>query len=315
MTQSKENQGYLMVAAAAMLWGSMGIIAQLLYNRGLNAGHIVFWKLAFGFIIILAYLMVKDRKLLRISRRGLMLTMLMGLYCQACYNFFIFSSVERVGVATFTILLYTSPLFIILMSRFFFGEKLTPVKLAALFLSTAGTVLTVTEGKLHLLEMNGFGVAMGLMAGFTFAVSTIATKKLTLHYNRWTLSLYFFGFGALFAIPISNPLGVLSVNPGLTVWLGLFLLGLLPTAMGYGLYIKAFSYGIEASRAGILTTIEIIVAVGAATFLLSDPMGGLKLAGIIMVFTAVLMIQLDRTAVLWIWNRRKFQKVDGGRSK
>jgi drug/metabolite transporter (DMT)-like permease len=300
MSISEENKGYLMVAAASVLWGTMGINAQFLYDQGLTASHIVFWKLAFGFLIILCWLLIIDRRLLKISRKGFFQTLLMGFYCQAFYNYFIFSSIEYTGVATATILLYTSPTFVILMSRLFFSEKLSPVKITALILCTLGAVLTVTEGRIEALEIDRFGVGMGLLAGFTFAVSTLGTKALSMQINKWTLSLYFFGFGALFSIPISNPLGVFTVNPGPAVWLGLFLQGLLPTAMGYGLYIRAFSKGIEASRAGILTTLEIIVAVGASALLFGERIWGIKLLGILMVFVSVIIIQPQKPTHLWL---------------
>ena len=280
-----------MVVAASVLWGTMGVNAGFLYRRGLEAGHIVFWKLAFAFLITAGWLLIRQRSLMVISRRGLLITMFMGFYGQACYNVFIFNAIEYTGVATATILLYTSPAFVILLARLLFKEALTPLKLTALTLCTVGTLLTVTQGRLDTLEINGFGVLMGGLAGFTFAVNTVAVKHLTRHYNRWTLGLYFFGFGALFAIPLSDPLGVFKVNPEPVVWLGLFLQGLLPTAMGYGLYIRAFSQGIEASRAGILTTLEIIVAVGAAALLLGDHLGVIKLLGILLVFSSVVLVQ------------------------
>lgn len=289
-----------MVAAASVLWGTMGINAQFLYNQGLTASHIVFWKLAFGFLIIFLWLLTHDRKLLKISKQGLVWTFIMGLYCQAGYNYFVFSAIEKTSVSTATVLLYTFPIFVILMSRFFFKEALTPIKVGALLLCTLGAVLTVTEGRLDTLEINGAGVGLGLLSGFTFAVSTLGTKALTGRINRWTLSLYFFGFGALCSIPFSPPLSVFEINPGPLVWLGLFLQGLLPTALGYGLYIMAFSMGIEASRAGILATLEIIVAVGASALLFGESLWGIKLLGVICVFVSVVMIQPDKPTLMWL---------------
>lgn len=299
-----------MVAAASVLWGTMGINAQFLYNQGLTASHIVFWKLAFGFLIILLWLLTHDRRLLRISRQGLVFTFIMGLYCQAGYNYFIFSAIEKTSVSTATVLLYTFPIFVILMSRIFFREGLTPVKMTALVLCTLGAVLTVTEGRLDNLEMNGYGVGLGLLSGFTFAVSTMGTKALASRVNRWTLSLYFFGFGALCSIPFSPPLSIFEVNPGPMVWLGLFLQGLLPTALGYGLYIMAFTKGIEASRAGILATLEIVVAVGASAVLFGESLWGVKLLGVLLVFVSVIIIQPDKPTLLWL--KKKPPKISKG---
>ncbi len=296
-----------MVAAASVLWGTMGINAQFLYNQGLTASHIVFWKLAFGFLIILLWLLTHDRRLLRISKQGLLWTFLMGLYCQAGYNYFVFSAIEQTSVSTTTVLLYTFPIFVILMSRIFFKEALTPVKMAALVLCTLGAFLTVTEGRLDNLEINGHGVGLGLLSGFTFAVSTMATKAMSSRVNRWTLSLYLFGFGALCSIPFSPPLSIFETNPGPLVWLGLLLQGLLPTALGYGLYIMAFSKGIEASRAGILATLEIIVAVSASAILFGESLWGVKLLGILLVFVSVVIIQPDKPTLMWF--RKKPPRV------
>ncbi|SCY90895.1 DMT family transporter [Alkaliphilus peptidifermentans] len=300
MPLKSQTRGYCMVALASILWGSMGIIGQMLYQQGLKANHIVFWKLIFGFIIILIYLLITDKTLLRIDKKGLMYLSLMGLICQASYNYFIFSAIAYTGIATATILLYTSPIFVIIMSRLFYKENITSIKLMALLMCMGGSFLTVTEGALAALKLNPIGIIMGLAAGFTFAITTISTKALVSRYSRWTICLYVFGFGALFAIPISNPLSILEINPGPSTWLGLFLLGLLPTALGYGLYITGISYNIEMSKTGILTTLEIIVAVVAASLIFGDKIWGYKLLGILMVFLSVIIIQIEISTKIFI---------------
>ncbi|GAI79660.1 unnamed protein product, partial [marine sediment metagenome] len=40
----RQTKGYLMVAAAATLWGTVGIQVQTLFNYNLSLQSIIFWR-------------------------------------------------------------------------------------------------------------------------------------------------------------------------------------------------------------------------------------------------------------------------------
>ena len=79
----------------------------------------------------------------------------------------------------------------------------------------------------------------------------------------------------------------------LKVWLLLGTISLISTAIAYGLYITGLSYGIEASKAGIISTLELVVSVILSYLVFKEALWGWKLAGILMVVFSVIIVQVD----------------------
>jgi drug/metabolite transporter (DMT)-like permease len=77
-------------------------------------------------------------------------------------------------------------------------------------------------------------------------------------------------------------------------WLLLCSIGLISTALAYGLYITGLSYGIEASKAGIISTLELVVSVILSYLVFEEALGGWKLIGILMVIFSVIIVQVDK---------------------
>ncbi|GAI65265.1 unnamed protein product, partial [marine sediment metagenome] len=59
-------------------------------------------------------------------------------------------------------------------------------------------------------------------------------------------------------------------------------------------YITGISYGIEVSRAGIISTLELVVAVILSYLIFKETLWGWKLAGILMVVFSVIIVQMDK---------------------
>ncbi|HCL90626.1 MAG TPA: EamA family transporter [Candidatus Atribacteria bacterium] len=290
----RQTKGYLMVATAASLWGTVGIQVQTLFNYNLSLQSIVFWRLFFAFIILFSFVFFTNKKWLIIDKKGLIYLALMGLFSQLFFNLFYFSCIQKTTIATAVTLLYSAPIFIAVMARIFYKELFTPVKTVALFLSMGGCFFAATGGSVAVLKINLIGVLMGLGAGFTFSLVTIISKAIIRKYHQLTIIVYALGFGLLFYLPFSHPLIIFQKNLPLEVWLLIASFGVISTAIAYGLYITGISYGIEVSRAGIISTLELVVAVILSYLIFKEVLWGWKLAGILMVVFSVVIVQVDK---------------------
>ena len=290
----RQTKGYLMVAAGATLWGTVGIQVQTLFNYNISLQSIVFWRLFFAFIILLSFVFFTNKKWLMIDKKGLIYLALMGLFSQLLFNLFYFSCIQKTTIATAVTLLYSAPIFIAVMARIFYKELFTPVKIIALFLSMGGCFFAATGGSVAVLKINLIGVLMGLGAGFTFSLVTIISKAIIHKYHQFTIIVYALGFGLLFYLPFSHPLIIFQRNLPLEVWLLIASFGVISTAIAYGLYITGISYGIEVSRAGIISTLELVVAVILSYLIFKEVLWGWKLAGILMVVFSVVIVQMDK---------------------
>jgi drug/metabolite transporter (DMT)-like permease len=283
-----------MVAAAGALWGTIGIQVQTLLNYQLSVQSIVLWRMIFAFTILFSFIFFTNRKLLKVDLRGLVYISLIGLFSQFFFNLLYFNAIQKTTVATAVTLMYTAPIFIAIMARIFYQELFTPFKTVALFLCIGGCFFTATGGSMETLQLNLPGVLMGLGAGFTFALLTILSKAIINKYHQLTIIVYSIGFGLLFYLPFSRPLEVFQIDLALKAWLLLGSIGLISTVIAYGFYITGLSYGIEASKAGIISTLEVVVSVMLSYLVFREALWGWKLVGILMVVFSVVIVKGDK---------------------
>jgi len=283
-----------MVAAAGILWGTIGVQVQTLLNYQLPVQVIVLWRMIFAFTILFSFIFFTNRKLLKIDLRGLVHISLIGLFSQFFFNLLYFNAIQKTSIATAVTLMYTAPIFIAIMARIFYQELFTPFKTVALLFCIGGCFLTATGGSMETLQLNLPGVLMGLGSGFTFALLTILSKAIINKYHQLTIIVYSIGFGLLFYLPFSRPLEVFQIDLALKAWLLLGSIGLISTVIAYGFYITGLSYSIEASKAGIISTLEVVVSVILSYLIFKEALWGWKLAGILMVVFSVVIIRVDK---------------------
>lgn len=289
----KKTKGYLMIAAAGSLWATIGFFVKNMLSAQVSLSNIIFGRMFLSFIILFFYLYFIDKEKLKIDSVLLKYVIAIGLFSQCLFNFSYISAIGMTSMATAVTLLYTAPIFIALMSRIFFHEAFTKNKIIALFLSVTGVFLAVTGGSWQNLQFNLSGILMGLTAGLSFGLLTILSKPITNQYHPYTIVFYSIGFGLLFYLPFSQALLIFQNKLELVVWLYALLLSIIATIVPYLCYVGGLFMGIEASKAGIISTIEVVIAVIISYLFFNEELVSWKLAGILMVIVSVIIVQLD----------------------
>lgn len=302
-------KGYLMIALAGSLWGTIGLFGELLFSYNFEPKLVVFCRLFVGFLIMLMIIYFKDKTLLKIDKRGLKYTALIGFFTQALFNVLYFETIERTTISTAVVLLYTAPIFLTIMGRIFYKELFTPIKISALVLCVIGCFLTVTGGSMSTLNINSLGVLMGIGAGFTYSLVTIISKAIIDDYHPLTIILYSFLFGWIFLVPFSSPLDLIHIKYTLPVIASVIGLGFVPTVLSYILYITGLSYGVEASKAGIISSIEIVVSVIISAVLFKEVVWGVKLLGIVLAVGSIIIVKFDKNVVSLNKDQEKLEEV------
>ena len=127
MKERKRNIGPALIILAGCFWGSMGIFVRRLSTFGFSPIQIVSIRLTVAALVFALLLLLKDRSGFRIAWRDLPLFLGLGfgsiLFFTVCY----FSAITIMPLSTAAILLYTSPIWIMLMSVLFFREKLNRI--------------------------------------------------------------------------------------------------------------------------------------------------------------------------------------------
>ena len=290
MEKARRNIGPALILLAGCFWGSMGIFVRRLTDYGFSSIQIVAIRVTLAALIFCMLLLIKDPSGFRISVKDIPLFLGLGfgsiLFFTVCY----FTAITMMPLSTAAILLYTSPIWIMLMSVLFFREKLTGRKLLALVLAFAGCVLVSGisgEG------MTLTGLLVGLGSGIGYGLYSILGTVALRRYSPYTVTTYTFAFAALGAWLICRPADMLAKFAAAPNLPGLVFFCVLTALVTAVIPFLAYTLGlrtVEASRAGILATVEPLVAtlIGVAVF--SEPLTLLSGLGMLLILAAVVLL-------------------------
>ncbi len=296
------SKGYLLMIISGTFYGFIGIFVSNLSNYNIPTSVIAFFRPLVAFIVIFTYLLIFKREYLKVDRKNLIYIILIAISSQTIFNRLYFAAIEKTTITTAAVMIFTSPIFVVILARFIYKELFTLPKMIALVVAVTGCFLTSTGGSIEELKLNAVGLALGLGAGFTFAFLPIFNKKLVGKCHYLTIACYTMGFGALFTFLLAGPQAVASIDYNLNLWVNIIGLGIIGNALGYLFYTAAMSYNIQSSMASIIVTIEVPIAALTSFIFFQEDIFGIKLLGIILVILSVAIIEYgDR----WFLKRKE----------
>ena len=294
MDDKKRSLGPALIILAGCFWGSMGIFVRKLGEYGFSSIQIVSIRVTIAALAFSVVLFIKDRGGFKLSLKDIPLFLGLGfgsiLFFTVCY----FTAIRIMPLSTAAILLYTSPIWIMIMSVLFFHEKLTAGKVAALILAFTGCILVsgVTGQGITFTGLL-IGLGSGIGYGLYSILGTIALRK----YSPYTVTAYTFILASVGSWLICNPADMISkftATPDKGVLILFCCLTGLVTAV---IPFLAYTLGlrtVEASRAGILATIEPMVATLIGIFFFSEPLTVFSGLGIVLILAAVILLNRRR---------------------
>ncbi len=292
MEKKKSGAGPFLILLAGCFWGSMGIFVRKLTEAGFSSVQVVSVRVTLAALFFCVLLLLRDPSGFRIALRDLPLFLGLGLGSILFFTVCYFRAITLMTLSAAAILLYTSPIWIMLLSVLFFHEKLNVRKLTALALAFAGCVLVSGisgEGVTPAGLLVGLGSGIGY--GLYSILGTVALRK----YSPYTVTAYTFLFAAVGSWAICAPGEMLSrfsaapdpVRLGLLCGLTALVTAVIPF-LSYTLGLRT----VEASRAGILATVEPLVATLVGILVFSEPLTALSALGILLILCAVLLLNL-----------------------
>ncbi len=290
------NKGLLMVSCAGICWATTGLFGTLLFREGLDPVSVASTRSALASILFLGFLLAAHPKKLIINPRQIFMLALGGLSGIAIFNVFYLNAINMAGMSTAVVLLYTSPVFAVILARIFLGEPLTRVKVAALIIAFTGVILVAEAFDLGNLINNPQAVLTGLGAGFFFSLLSVFGKYITGSTHRLSTSFYLLFTGSIFLALIRPPwLAVMEIRSAPSLLMALAALVLISTFSAHFLYIYGLSY-LEAGKASIAVAIEPPAAIFLAYIFLGERLVPVQYAGVILVLAAVFLLRLPQKA-------------------
>ncbi len=280
----------LSTVLAGILWGIISIFVRTLSAAGLTSLQIMFLRGGVSALLLLVFLLIEDRSLLKIRLRDLWMFLGTGLVSLTFFSLCYFTTILQVGTSIAVILLYTSPIFILIFSRFLFKEKITGTKIIALIMTFAGCVLVSGIGGSHGLTAKAFFI--GLCAGFGYAMYSIFGRYALEKYDSLTVNFYTFVFSSISILPFCH---AGEIAGAFNLKISLFVLGIaiFCTILPYFFYTYGLS-GLETGKAAIFVTVEPLVGTLIGFFVWKEQATIMNVAGILLILAAIILLGFSK---------------------
>lgn len=284
------KKGILLVVIACISWAFMGITSRNLYNLGLDAWTIAFFRCFIAGFLYLIFILNKDPNLLKVKLKELPFLILYGVSTLAIgfitYNL----AVQHISIAMATVLMFTNPIWVVLLNKIFFKINIPFSKILCIFSVIFGCILIAKAYDPAQLSLNLFGITMGLVNGLLFALQLVLPKFSKANHKKDTILSYGFLTGALFLLFFAdfktvNQL-IFHSTKTYSLLINLFIIGVINTFLSNSFYVKATDY-IDDGTVSILVALEPILSAIVAFYVFDEKLILPQLFGMLIVISTI----------------------------
>lgn len=287
--RNKETWFHLIAVLTVCIWGSTFIATKTLINQGLTPVEIFTYRFSLAYLCLLAFC---HQKLMANTWRNEGLFLLAGLTGGSLYFISENSALEITMASNVSLIVCTTPVLTVLLSSFFFKEKLRKGFIAGSLVALSGVTLVVFNGSVFL-KLNPLGDCLTLLAALSWAFYSLILRQMGNKYSTLFITRKVFFYGLITMIlylpfaPSSFHLERLCYP---LVYGNLLFLGIVASMLCY-LSWNACVRIIGASRASNYLYINPLVAVWASHLFLSEPITPTALLGAGLIIGGVYIVE------------------------
>lgn len=223
----------------AIFWGGT-FIAGRIVGRDVNPCSAAFLRFAIASIFFILLLWRTNGRLPAIKKNQIIPLILLGMTGIFTYNIFFFKGLKLINAGRASLIIANNPVFIALLSAYFFKEKLSLLKVCGVFISVTGAIIVISRGNLNEILKGGIGwgelyILLCVASWVTYSlIGKFIMKNLSPLISVSYSSII--GMIALFFAAYSEGITKDIMNYPLDAWLGIFYLGFFGTVLGFFWY-------------------------------------------------------------------------------
>ena len=281
---------YIFILIAGVSWGTIGIFTRNLALYGFSPRDIVLVRNFGSMLVMTVMFLIMDRNIFRIKLKHFPYFLGTGLVSVVLFTILYFSCQQQCSLAVSAILLYTSPVFVMVMSAIIWKDKITKQKLLALIITFAGCIFVsgVIGGNL---SVTTIGLLTGLGSGFFYALYSIFGRFALAHYKPYTVTYYTFVCAGIASLFVTSPAQVLTyISSNALVPLLAVGIVVICTVLPFVLYTKGLAE-IESGKAAILASVEPVAAAFVGVIAFGEPLTMSIAMGLLCILAAVYILR------------------------
>lgn len=284
-----KKRALVYIIIAGVLWGTSGIFFNMLEPLGFSPVQMTAMRGGVSSIVMSLYALIFKRRCFKVKFKELLAFACSGLsvfFTATCY----FGAIEASSVSTAVILMYTAPVFVMIYSVLFLGERLNSKKILSVIMMIIGCSLV--SGIIGGMKFSIYGIFLGLASGIAYSAYNIFTKiQMMNKSDSLSATLYCFIIMGVVAFLSCKPemlikLTVKNPMPAIPLIIGI---GVMTCVLPYFFYTKA----LKEIPAGTATSLGIIEPMSATIFSVAffdEKLGLASVIGIILILVAVVML-------------------------
>ena len=285
-------KGYagLNLIISMLIFGTIGIFRHYI---PFSSAFVAMSRGFIGVLFLAAFLLVSRKKIsLSAIKNNLLLLLLSGAFIGINWML-LFEAYNHTTVATATLCYYMAPVFVMIASTVFLGEKLTLKKSICIIGAIIGMVLVsgiIETGISSASEISG--MIFGLGAAVFYATVILLNKKMK-DISSYDMTIVQLFMAAVIVMPYSL-LCEDIVFSGVPVYsfIMLALIGILHTGVAYVLYFGSVK-NLPSDKVAIYAYIDPIVAIFLSFIILKEEMSVLSAIGAVLIISLTLINDID----------------------
>lgn len=284
-----KKRAFIFVILAGVLWGTSGIFVHYLAPLGFTSVQMSAMRSGVSAIALIGYALVADRSLFRISGRELLLFLLSGISLFGTGSAY-YASLQLTSISTAVVLMYMAPVYVMLWSVAFFGERMTKTKAISVALMVVGCALV--SGVAGGVILHPLGLFLGFLSGVSYGSYNVITKILARRgVEPLRSALFTFIFTAVIAISLCSPLDFAektAASPSAAIPL-IISIGLVTFVAPYVCYTHAMTV-LDAGMTASLGIVEPLSATLFGVVCFSEKLDLSSIIGALMILVCVVML-------------------------
>lgn len=291
--ENSKIKGIVFVFLATVVFGAQSVLTRTVLVAGLEP-HVLMGIKLLGGLLTLSILAIVTGEKLAIKKKDLKYFIPLGVVGGLLFSLFLAISYSINGASQAVILLYTAPVFTMLLAHFFLGEKINKIKIMALVLVALGIVL-VSVGSLEgEFKFTLIGLFFGLASGLCYGLFNVLGKKLSGDYSSLNINFFMILIAVITMLPVYPFFNwELLLGDQLVLTLVGLLYGFLIFGVGNFLLMKGMKH-LEAGTVSILANTEPVFAVIMAVIFLGEKLLPLQIVGFIGVLGGALLVSRNK---------------------
>ena len=287
-------KGIIMAAGGAGLWGLMSIFSRVLSAADYTSLEIAYVRCLIAGIGLALINGKKDPSILRVSKKGIIISLIFGAVTYTIGFLSYAYSVERIPAAMTAVLSFTSPIWTCLIGLAVFRERVKGKKIFAIICCLIGAALITNLVGVQDLRFDLLGMGAAVLNGVGIAFQVCVPRYFEKQYRKDTMLTYGFlgaaGFMALF-VDHGKIIGSFQGPGGMKVLLSVLALSVFCTLIANTIFVKSASY-VEPATTTILSALEVVVGAIVGLVLFHETLTFLQIVGAVIIVAASLGMEL-----------------------